>query len=165
MILLAGDSYTSCVDFRDDKSQPLYMWTEAICERFDAKCVGRPGASNYDILQQINQNESDLVIVNLTTLNRITSHWGCSRPSYKNKTTKQRVESASQLHARKVIELSHYVWSTFPDYTDWEEVHTIDLRQHDDMWSSVSTTGCHFTREGNDWMINHITQKIEEMQH
>ena len=166
-ILIAGDSYSTDQDFR---VQPVlidhYSWTVELKKRFPCVVRGVWGASNWDILHQLDYNYTH-AIVNLTSLNRvsytrlhITKNWD------QDSKLVQQVCKAGEQYAHKI--LAHprcYFWSPFPQYETWPTVDYIELREWNEIWSGAlapQVTGNHLTREGNDWMINHMTHIIEE---
>jgi len=167
-IIIAGDSYSTDRDFRVLPLQSEhYSWVVEIKKRYPSVLVrGVAGASNWDILHQLNYNYS-YAIVGLTNLNRvshtrlhITEDWDQGSKLVK------RIRNAGKQYARKIIAHPRcYIWSPFPIYETWPEVNYIELRKWDELWSPTLTsrvTGNHLTREGNDWMINHMTRIIEE---
>jgi len=167
-ILIAGDSYSTDQDFR---VQPVliehYSWVEEIKKRYpDVIVRAIAGASNWDILHQLDYNYTH-AIVGLTGLNRvsytrtlITDAWD------QDSELVQQVGKAGEQYARRI--LAHprcYFWSPFPIYETWPTVNYIELTEWDEIWSGAlapQVTGNHLTREGNDWMINHMTHIIEE---
>ena len=166
-LLIAGDSYSTERDFRVLPIQSEhYSWVEEIKKRYPCVIKGVPGASNWDILRQLDYNYT-YAIVNLTNLNRVSHTRSHTTEAWKQDSDLvQQIRKAGKQYAHKI--LAHprcYFWSPFPIYETWPEVDYIELRTWDELWSPTITsrvTGNHLTREGNDWKINHMTSIIEE---
>ena len=166
-ILIAGDSYSTDRDFRvQPVSSEYYSWVEEIKKRYPCVVRGVPGASNWDIIHQLDYNYTH-AIVGLTNINRVSYTRSHITETWKQDSElMQRIRKAGKQYAQRI--LAHprcYFWSPFPIYETWPEVDYIELRKWDELWSSDLTprvTGNHLTREGNDWMINYMTRIIEE---
>jgi hypothetical protein len=166
-LLIAGDSYSTDQDFRvQPVSSEHYSWVNEIKKRYPFVVKGVAGASNWDILHQLDC-EYSYAIVGLTGINRVSHTQAHQTETWKqdNKLL-QKVREAGRQYARKI--LAHprcYIWSRWPVYETWPGVDYIELRTCDEFWNEAITprvTGNHLTREGNDWMINYMTRIIEE---
>jgi hypothetical protein len=176
-ILIAGDSYSTLEDFRSyikanswvTEWSPHYSWTEQLGKYYPVKCVGKQRASNWDILQQLRDNlDYEFALVNLTSWfrvsHRVPQHQVDALRADANQFNQVR-EQSKRLASEIVKQPRCYVWSPFAVYESWTEVDTIFLRDWDEQWNEQcipKVTGCHLTREGNDWMLNHMTSIIEE---
>jgi len=167
-ILIAGDSYSTDQDFRQGVDIPEhYSWTVEIKKRYpDVIVRGVAGASNWDILHQLDYNYTH-AIVGLTNLNRVSYTRSHITEAWKQDSELvQQVCKAGKQYAQRI--LAHprcYFWSRWPIYETWPTVDYIELRTCDEFWDSTLaplTVGNHLTREGNDWMINHMIHIIEE---
>jgi len=188
-IVLAGDSYSDVQDFRrystykDWYKAPYYSWANEICMRFGAESYAEFASSQWDIWRQTQTVEWDFLIVNLTACSRFTKIVDYKTHDWIKQPTDEQLVQIKQKNkqfANRIAQLQNcYCWSPFPEFESEDGVDYIELRDWDELWyipsneyysSRIETcqtifpfiTGNHFTREGNDWMINHITQKIEE---
>ena len=187
--MLAGDSYTDTLDFRtkstwkDWYKAPHYSWAKTICTQFNAESVAEFGSSQWDIWKQTQTVDWDFLIVNLTTCSRFTKTVDFKYYDWMKQPTAEQLKQIKQKNrqfANRIAQLPNcYCWSPFPEFESVDGVDYIELRDWDELWyipfneyysSNIEKrreifpliTGNHFTQEGNDWMITHITQKIKE---
>jgi len=173
--------------YKDWYKAPHYSWANEICMRFGAESYADWGSSQWDIWKQIQTVDWDFLIVNVTACSRFTKKIDYGVLDWvKQPTDEQRVQIQQKFKqknkqlANKIAQLQNcYCWSPFPEFESWDGVDYIELRDWDELWYTPSNdydsdriekrreifpfiTGNHFTQEGNDWMITHITQKIKE---
>jgi hypothetical protein len=177
-IVLAGDSYSDVQDFRTRPvAKPEYFaWSDEICKRFSAACVAQYGASMWNIWQQTKSLPWDLLIVNMTGLVRFSQEIDWTFKAKRLKINEPTLIKHNKQFVKRIVQLPcTYCWSPFPEYADYPGVEWINLEHNDELWwvnhahaGDIEArphhliTGNHLTRKGNEWMINHITQKIEE---
>lgn len=167
-ILIAGDSYSTDQDFRPQpKSLEYYSWVTELKKIYPCQIKAKAGASNWDIIRQLNC-EYSYAIVNLTAFNRVSYTRMHLTESWNQESEMiQKIKKAGKQHALKILSHSRcYFWSPFPIYETWPKVDYIELRRWDELWDDKIipyATGNHLTREGNDWMINHMSKIIEEI--
>ena len=166
-ILIAGDSFSTDQDFRIIPQRPeFYSWVEELKKRYPCVVNAVAGSSNWNILKQLDC-EYSYAIVNLSNTNRVSHEiqYQTSRWDPKGALMKK-IREAGEQYARRI--LSHprcYFWSPWPVYETWPEIDYLELKGWNEIWLSLQdklVTGSHLTREGNDWMINHMSKIIEE---
>lgn len=165
-ILVCGDSYS------DPEGASERSWINRLQESHScvvSKAVA--GASNIDILKQLTDETWTLAIINLTSLKRVVNILKWDRyPQHLMQSMPQIVEQNKRI-AKQIISLPNtVVWSPFPHYENWPDVHYRELRDHDDIWVDYEAgeiptkeyIGNHYTEEGNDITYQWVTQIIEQ---
>jgi lysophospholipase L1-like esterase len=163
-LIIAGDSYSvlrkgSWVSQIETKIKPL----------------GVSGYSNLDILKSLDKIESQLAIISLTHLKRLP--YELTTIVNDNITIgNARDERAVKLNTKAAHQIikrwkKAYIWSSFPDYESWPEVHFIPLYKENQLWigdvgeftqSTTSKYKNHLTEKGNCDLANHMNAWIKE---
>ncbi len=176
MIVLAGDSYSTVVDFRTRQENilPHFSWAIEICKSHSAASLAAASSSMWDIYRQVKSAPWDLLLVNFTALCRFTVQ--VENTVHENTVNQKQLVEYNKQVISKIIKMPRtYCWSSFPDYRSYPGVEYIDMGEHDELyyidwvnWDKNDKrpfhliTGNHFTREGNEQMINHMTRVIKE---
>lgn len=153
-ILICGDSYSDnrCII---NGHIPNNTWIDQLGQIYDVQCMGEGGASNEEVYKQLlSADVWDFALVSLTP---------SSRGRFSGK------------FALKLIKTRNvYCWSPFITYrnikgVDWQpfvlhnEMFIKQLHENEYYQGNYTFTGCHFTREGNKTVFEHMRFIIEHM--
>jgi len=167
-VLICGDSYS------DPTGYSSMSWIARL-EQSHPEVLSKAvrGASNWEIFNQLKTETWTLAIVNLTSLKRTVNICKWDRiPPQITRVMPQIVEQNKRI-AKQIIALPNtVVWSPFPDYETWPDVHYRELRDHDDMWVDLEGGDSppemimdnHYTRKGNDITYQWVTSLLDELQ-
>ena len=148
-MIIAGDSYCSR---RDTGSWIALLNVEAII-------LGRPGHSNWDILQRLNLYTPQHAIINFTHPQRLPYKLTKGVEEMKNDAL-ARHKKAEDLNirvAKQIVETwtDAFIWSPFPHYEHFEGVHYIPLYKENEMYK----TGEFCVEKDHRYPFNHLTLK------
>ena len=146
-ILIAGDSYSdsTCVINGYD---PTHTWIDLLRDDYEVTVVGAGGATNYEILHQCLEHKRPWhrSIISLAPLSR-------------GGDVKQSIKAVRQLTKIK----NAYVWTTFAEYRNIKDIDWQPFVSYNEIFNKMMYkdkqfcyTGCHFTREGNEAVAEHM---------
>jgi hypothetical protein len=180
-VIIAGDSY----------SDPTWQgtgenWVTWLSNKLNVTCIAMSGFSNWDIAQTLKRNTADIILCSLTSHSRISQHpkirnhsmnlveseWDAITDLQDLELAKQYVASQpdplkirernKKIAQQLITQYPHvYFWSPFPEYEHLSGVSWIPLERDNEMYASVTCTGCHLSYRGNEWLFNHMKQVIE----
>lgn len=161
-IYVLGDSYSSI------EHDPIFTWIEALSSTHPVTCLGQNGASNEDILAQV-PDSWDVLLISLSPLVRppfIHNIGGVKDGEGNIRANMRAAYKLTKLH-------NSYCWSTCTDYKTAPGIEYIQLGRMDELNLQDETrkigfpdeqfTGCHFTREGNESIAEHMRNVIERV--
>ena len=163
-VIIAGDSYSSQIDFRNGLkdiayTQPYYSWAAELAKLLSIENVSHPGHSLQEIKQSLENKSYDLAIVNFSPINRLPRNINSS-----HKLTLLNVKSARQL----INMPNTYCWSPFPEWEINDGVEVILQPLDDELWWTKdpkrfdTVTGNHFTRAGNERLLRHMLKVVRD---
>ena len=150
-ILIAGDSYSDST-LKIGEWGATHTWIDLLREDYDVTAVGVGGATNYEILLQCLEQKRfwHRLVVSLAPLAR-------------GDNIRQSIKAVQQLTKIK----NAYVWSSFVDFRNIKGVDWQPFVSYNEMFMKIMYynayenkqfcyTGCHFTREGNEAVAEHM---------
>lgn len=163
-ILVCGDSYSDPTFIQSD---PGFSWIAEL-ERIDSRVYSKAlaGSSNWDIWHQLKEETWDLAIVSLAPLHRIINgnKWVHYPPHVVE--AMPQIREMNKRYAERIISLPRtWVWSAFTEYESWPSVEYHELPGMDEKWGrwiEGEVTGNHYTRKGNEIILDHMKQIIEK---
>ena len=159
-VYICGDSFSDdtweSVGVRFEKFDAAsYSWVQLLEQDFTVIRKAQAGASNEEILQQVESVPQDeLKCINLTTLsrtNRGLDPWPAERASIRS--------------IYRIVKTPNvYIWSPTQEYEDISYVDWVPLKDHNESYSPlVRVAGCHFTKEGNHILYTHIKEALRSI--
>lgn len=150
-ILVAGDSYSDCT-CEINGWAATHTWIDLLRQDYEVTAVGVAGATNYEILLQCLEHKRPWhrSIISLAPLAR-------------GGDIKQSIKAVKLLTKIK----NAYVWSSFVDFRNIKDVDWQPFVSYNEMFMKIMYnnayvnkqfcyTGCHFTREGNEAVAEHM---------
>jgi uncharacterized protein involved in tolerance to divalent cations len=165
-ISICGDSYsavnapTTCYATVTES----YSWIHDIQKDYSVECLAESGRSNFDILKQVKRARGDIIISNVTSLNRVA--FAVSKRSVE-------ISKADlQLHnlkiSRLISRLSDVCWTPFVGYEEVPEILYLPFERENELYNDHlkdRLTKHHLTQRGNELLRDEMLKQLERILH